>query len=113
MALDVLPARTGGGSGPPRPNAAPSSGFMRRCEEAARAVLDNPFRVLGLSTETPSRQVEREGTRILPLIAAGLAAPQRPRPAEDVRQALLELRAPLRRALHELLWLSTPAEPQI
>jgi hypothetical protein len=76
-------------------------------------VLDNPFRILELSPETPSRQVERESLRILALITAGLDAPARPRTAEDVREAVSELHDPHTRALHELLCLSAPPKPQV
>jgi hypothetical protein len=75
-------------------------------------VLDNPFRVLELSPASSARDVEREGARILALIAAGLDDPDRPRTAEDVRHALSELREPSRRALHELFCVSALSEPQ-
>ena len=76
-------------------------------------MLENPFRVLELSPDSSARDIEREGARILALIAAGLDEPMRPRTAEDVRHALSELRDPRRRALHELFCLSPRSEPQV
>lgn len=84
---------------------------MSRLTSAVEPVTRNPLRVLGLTPAATQRDVEREGGRILALIAAGLDTPSVPRTAEDVRAAMAELRDPSRRAMHELLALSAEAPP--
>lgn len=84
---------------------------------AVPAIAENPFRTLGLTPAATLRDVEREGGRILAMIAAGLddpgvegpLAPPKDRTAEHVRWAMSELRDPVRRTVHEFFWLS--AEP--
>lgn len=74
-----------------------------------RALTDNPFHVLGLSTDAPRAAVEREGRKLLDMLDLGVARAAeyttplgpRPRTAERVRWALSELRDPRKRALHE------------
>ena len=61
---------------------------MSRLSDAVSPVTRNPLRVLGLSPTATQRDVEREGGRILALIAAGLDTPPVPRTAEDVRAAI-------------------------
>ena len=78
----------------------------RNRRQATRVVTENPFRVLELSVDTSARDVEREGGRILALIAAGLDEPDEPRTAEQVREAITELSDPRRRALHEFFSIS-------
>ena len=71
---------------------------------------DNPFFVLGVSTEETRAEIEREGTKLLGMLELGLRSaatyetPQGPRrrTQEAVRAALAELRIPERRLLHEL-----------
>ena len=82
-----------------------------RLQQVLRVLTENPFRILGLSPRASPREVEREGTKLLGLIAAGLddrasMAPLGPkeRGAEQVRWAVAELRDPHRRALHEFFW---------
>ncbi len=82
---------------------------MSRLSDAVEPVTRNPLRVLGLSPAATQRDVEREGGRLLALIAAGLDAPPVPRTADDVRAAMAELRDPSRRAMHELFALSPGA----
>lgn len=81
----------------------------------APALAENPFRVLGLSPRCSTRDVEREGGKLLALLAAGMddePAASGPlgtppsRTSELVRWAMNELRDPQRRALHEFFWLS-------
>ncbi|MGC4119325.1 MAG: hypothetical protein QM765_33120 [Myxococcales bacterium] len=74
-------------------------------------LCENPFRLLGLTPQASARDVEREGARLLALIAAGMddpteLAPLGPaeRSAEQVRWAIAELRDPHRRAVHEFFW---------
>ena len=57
---------------------------------------------MGLTPAATQRDVEREGGRILALIAAGLDTPSVPRTAEDVRAAMAELRDPSQCRLHRL-----------
>ncbi len=84
---------------------------MSRLSDAVEPVTRNPLRVLGLSPAATQRDVEREGGRLLALIAAGLDAPPVPRTADDVRAAMAELRDPRRRAMHELFALSPEPPP--
>jgi hypothetical protein len=82
-----------------------------RLNQVLRVVVENPFRILGVSPQASARDVEREGEKLLSLVAAGLDEPQsmvplgpRTRSAEQVRWAVAELRDPHRRALHEFFW---------
>ena len=91
---------------PQTPNSA-----QARLHQALRVIAENPFRILGVSPQATARDVEREGEKLLGLIAAGLDEPQtmaplgeRSRSAEQVRWAMGELRDPHRRALHEFFW---------
>jgi hypothetical protein len=80
-----------------------------QCESRAKALCANPFFVLGLSPDATRVEAEREGARILGMLAAGLAgageyrSPLGPaaRDSETVRVALAELRDPARRLAHE------------
>ncbi|HSM93914.1 MAG TPA: hypothetical protein VLT47_13610 [Anaeromyxobacteraceae bacterium] len=83
----------------------------------------NPFHVLGVRADAARAEVEREGQRLLDALALGLAGadafatPFGPgqRTAEDVREALAELRDPERRALHEVFAAApapSPAGPE-
>lgn len=78
--------------------------------------LANPFLVLELPPGAQRDEVERQGAKLLSMLAAGLGAartyptpwgPQR-RSAERVRQALADLRDPDARLCHEW-WLRRPA----
>lgn|SRR5262249_22953751 len=76
---------------------------------ALRRHLDNPFLVLELDPGAGRAELEREGARILALLAAGVASAStyptpfgpRERTADLVRSALAELRDPRRRLVHE------------
>lgn len=69
----------------------------------------NPFLVLELAPHARREEIERQGAKLLALLGAGLPGAERypspwgecPRRAEDVREALHELRAPERRLEHE------------
>jgi hypothetical protein len=71
--------------------------------------LENPFLVLEVSVAAGMVEVERQGQKLLAMLAAGLeeanhyATPlgQRRRTPELVRTAMSELRDPERRLLHE------------
>lgn len=71
--------------------------------------LENPFLVLGVPPSATTAEVEREGQRLLAMLAAGLAEAStyptplgaRARTPELVRAALAELRDPDRRLLAE------------
>jgi hypothetical protein len=71
--------------------------------------LENPFLVLELAVATPIAEIERQGQKLLAMLAAGLSeadqywTPLGPcaRSAELVRSAMAELRDPERRLLHE------------
>ena len=79
-------------------------------------IVNNPFYVLGLPPTASRAEVERQGQKLLGMLEMGLkqaaqyATPlgKWPRTAEQVRQAMAELRDPDRRLLHEL-WASLPA----
>jgi hypothetical protein len=74
-------------------------------ENLYRRHLENPFLVLGLPPSASPEETEREGQKLLAMLAAGLdearAYPtpfgERARTAELVRAALAELRDPERR----------------
>ncbi|MBI5545255.1 MAG: hypothetical protein HY901_15300 [Deltaproteobacteria bacterium] len=91
----------------PGPEGPPAAGL----HQVLRVLTENPFRILGLSPHASAREVEREGDRLLAVIAADLDDPTRMPPlgprsrtAEQVRWAIAELRDPHRRALHEFFW---------
>jgi hypothetical protein len=81
-----------------------------------RRILHNPFYVLGLSVQASRVEVEREGQKLLGMLALGLSAASTydsplgpaPRTPEAVREAMAELRDPERRLIHEL-WARVPA----
>jgi hypothetical protein len=72
--------------------------------------LGNPFLVLELPIAADRDELERQGAKLLALLAAGIASATRyptpfgprPRTEEAVREALAELRDPRKRALHEI-----------
>jgi hypothetical protein len=71
--------------------------------------LENPFAVLALAPTASAAEVERQGEKLLAMLAAGLQEAQRyPTPSgarartpELVRASLAELRDPHRRLRHE------------
>lgn len=79
------------------------------CENYLRRHLANPFLVLELAPEAGRSELERQGAKLLAMLATGLAAARtyatplgpRERTAEMVREALAELRDPARRLVHE------------
>jgi hypothetical protein len=81
-----------------------------RAELAWRRLADNPFHVLGLRPDCSRADVEREGQKLLAMLELGLSAARRytsplgehERSAEQVREAMAELRDPDRRLIHEL-----------
>jgi len=83
--------------------------------DARRRFTDNPFYILGVSPQRTRVEIEREGAKLLGMLALGLRsastyetpAGPRERTEEDVRAALAQLRVPDRRLLHEL-WASAP-----
>jgi len=76
-----------------------------------KAIEGNPFYVLGVSTECTRQEFEREGQKLLSMLALDLAEintyatplGNRKRTPELVRQSMSELRDPSRRLLHEML----------
>jgi hypothetical protein len=91
-----------------------SSEFLTR-------VVENPFLLLGLTPSATRREIEREGQRLLGMLA--LEMPEaltytsplgpRQRSPEQVREAMAELRDPSRRLGHELLYCpGVPPDPQ-
>jgi hypothetical protein len=74
-----------------------------------RRHLLNPFLVLGLPAGTRAAEAERQGGKLLAMLAAGLEEARRyptplgeeERTPELVRAALAELRDPARRLRHE------------
>jgi hypothetical protein len=81
-----------------------------------RRILHNPFYVLGVPVQASRAEVEREGQKLLGMLALGLSAActydsplgPAPRTPEAVREAMAELRDPERRLIHEL-WARVPA----
>ncbi len=69
----------------------------------------NPFFVIGVPPDATRPEIEREGARILAMLAAGIPGADRyagplgegTRDEETVRAALAELRDPERRLAHE------------
>lgn len=78
-------------------------------------VEENPFHVLELPPSCSRIEAERQGQKLLGMLELGIDAARsyrtplgrRQRSAEDVRQALAELRDPRRRLSHEL-WYVEP-----
>ncbi|HEY4594106.1 MAG TPA: hypothetical protein VIJ61_16925 [Thermoanaerobaculia bacterium] len=85
--------------------AAPSA----ECENHVRRHLANPFLVLELAPGAGRDELERQGAKLLAMLAAEVEAAAvyptplgpRERTSEMVRVALAELRDPARRLLHE------------
>jgi hypothetical protein len=79
------------------------------CENFLAQHLANPFFVLELSPDADRDALERQGERLLSMLAAGLSDAKRyptplgprARSAEAVRTALAELRDPDKRLVHE------------
>ncbi|HEX4965545.1 MAG TPA: hypothetical protein VF173_32345 [Thermoanaerobaculia bacterium] len=79
------------------------------CENHLRRHLANPFLVLELAANAGRDELERQGAKLLALLAAGVEGAAvyptplgpRERTPELVRAALAELRDPARRLLHE------------
>jgi hypothetical protein len=77
----------------------------------ARAIEENPFYVLGVRPECTRQEFEREGQKLLSMLALDLAEVrtyntplgERTRTPELVRRSMAELREPSRRLLHEIL----------
>lgn len=86
-----------------------SVGRTPGCENHLARHLANPFLVLELAPEAGREAVERQGEKLLSMLAAGLAAARRyptplgprERSPEAVREALAELRDPDKRLVHE------------
>lgn len=83
-------------------------------------IRNNPFYLLGLPPSASRAEIERQGQKILSLLELGAkqgatyATPlgRFPRDADQVRQAMAELRDPSRRLLHEV-WAALPAETPV
>jgi len=79
------------------------------CENLLRRHLANPFLVLELSPAAGREEIERQGAKLLALLAAEVAGAAvyptplgpRERTPELVRSAMAELRDPARRLGHE------------
>jgi hypothetical protein len=82
---------------------------MTALENLFRQHLLNPFLVLGLGPRACAAETERQGEKLLAMLAAGLEEArryptpfgERERTPELVRAALAELRDPRRRLRHE------------
>jgi hypothetical protein len=80
-----------------------------QCENALVRHLANPFLILELPPRASRDELERQGAKLLALLAAGVAGAAlyptplgpRERTPEGVREALAELRDPRKRTLHE------------
>jgi hypothetical protein len=78
-------------------------------ENRWRTAVSNPFWVLEVTVDATSVEVERQGAKLLAMLAAGLAGADRytsplgehVRTPDLVRQSLAELRDPDRRGRHE------------
>jgi hypothetical protein len=84
-------------------------GERANLENVVTRHLENPFLVLALAPDTDAGAVERQGQKLLAMLAAGLAEAgryatplgARARTPELVRAAMAELRDPERRLGHE------------
>jgi hypothetical protein len=84
--------------------------------DAAARIRENPFYVLGLRPDASRQVIDREGQKLLGMLALGLkSAATYPTPVgpgertpEKVREAMAELHRPERRLVHEL-WARLPA----
>lgn len=82
-----------------------------------RAIADNPFFVLGLTTEASRIEVERESQKLLGMLELGFAEAQhyatplgpQPRTSEAVRAAVAALRDPYQRLVAEMWARHAPA----
>jgi hypothetical protein len=78
-------------------------------ENLVRRHLENPFLVLALPPEASTAEIERQGQKLLAMLAADLGEAvrygtplgERARTPELVRSAMAELRDPERRLGHE------------
>lgn len=78
-------------------------------ENFLRRHVANPFLVLDVPVDASAERIERQGQKLLLLLSAGVAEGKiypsplgaRERTAEMVREALVELRDPDRRLIHE------------
>ncbi|WP_428261707.1 hypothetical protein [Haliangium sp.] len=85
--------------------------------EPHRRIARNPFYVLGLGVEASRAEIEREGQKLLGMLALGLSSAKTyvtplgrfERTEVDVREAMAELRDPERRLGHEL-WARMPVD---
>jgi hypothetical protein len=76
-----------------------------------KAISQNPFYVLGVGAESSRQDIEREGQKLLSMLALDIAESRtyatplgdQPRTPELVRSSMAELRNPSRRLLHEIL----------
>lgn len=86
-----------------------AAGTAPECENHLRRHLANPFLVLELPPEATRDELERQGAKLLALLAASVAGAAtyltplgpRERTPELVRGALAELRDPGKRLVHE------------
>jgi hypothetical protein len=84
-------------------------GARLSCETRRAARRANPFFVLELPPDATRAEIERQGAKLLAMMAAGVeaaracATPLGPRTRDEhaVRDALAELRDPARRLAHE------------
>lgn len=80
-------------------------------------IKNNPFYLLGLPPTASRTEIERQGQKLLGLLEIGAKQASTymtpfgafSRDADQIRQALSELRNPERRLMHEI-WATLPAE---
>lgn len=80
-------------------------------------IKNNPFYVLGLPSTASRAEIERQGQKLLGMLEMGMKQAASystplgsfPRDADQVRQALADLRDPARRLAHEV-WATLPAD---
>ncbi|ACY12884.1 hypothetical protein [Haliangium ochraceum] len=83
--------------------------------DSGQRIRGNPFYVLGVSVEASRAEIEREGQKLLGMLALELSAATtyatplgaHTRTVEAVREAMAELRDPDKRLAHEL-WARLP-----
>lgn len=88
---------------------------MSLADSRAR-LMRNPFYLLELNADCSRAELERAGQRLLAMIELALPGSERvetpygvtTRSADDLRQALADLRDPERRLVHELWFRSRP-----
>jgi curved DNA-binding protein CbpA len=94
------------GSSVPKSNLKPEDQYLRRRRWLSDPYLDNPFRILNLSTDATSREINRAAQKLQTRLR--LADPDARDSFDvnegDIKRAVQELRDPVKRLQYELFW---------